>query len=395
MNNDWFRNSITYQILIDRFSRAGADDQGGSACDGPVFCGGNLGGVIDRLDYLEELGVNTIWLSPFNSTAAYHGYHITDFFNVDPRLGTIETLDELLQAVHRRGMRVLMDFVANHVHESHPIFKEAARDPGSPYRNWFLFRGPDAYVGFLNMRELPKLNLREPAAADYVTTAALHWLDAGFDGLRLDHVIGPSTDFWQRFARAIKARHPEAVLIGEAFFSGVTWEALEAIEIKHKLFLFVLDLIGIDVAPGLMRQYVGVLDGVLDFRIQTLLKRFVAHPRWYRPAWLLRLLLRRHYGSFPESYYLPSFLDNHDMSRFLYEAGQDKNRLKRAARIQFNQVQPPIVYYGTEIGLTQHEATAPDVPYSDLNARPMMIWNPELQDRGLLQFYKDLIKGRR
>jgi len=395
LDTDWFKYSINYQILIDRFSRGNSEADAGRECMGPVFCGGNLRGVIDRLEYLGELGVNTIWLSPFNSTAAYHGYHVTDFFNVDPRFGSVETVKELLERAHGRGMRVLMDFVANHVHRSHPIFKEALEDPLSPYRKWFFFKGRDSYLGFLNIPELPKLNLGDPRAAEYLINAALYWLQTGVDGLRLDHVIGPSIDFWRRFAASVKARHPQAVLIGEAFFSGITWRALQTIGLRQKRLIYFLNLIGVDATTAAMRQYVGVLDGVLDFRFRNLLKRFVARPKWYRPEWLFHLLMSRHFRSFPEDFYLPSFLDNHDMSRFLYDSDQDKGKLKKAARIQFSRPQPPILYYGTEVGMTQYQPTSWDVGYSDVNARQMMIWNTEVQDRDLLQFYKELIRTRR
>ncbi|HKV38877.1 MAG TPA: alpha-amylase family glycosyl hydrolase, partial [Blastocatellia bacterium] len=292
MGTDWFRHAIIYQILIDRFSRGRQQDLECIECNGPIFCGGNLRGVIERLDYLADLGVNAIWLSPFNSTTAYHGYHTTDFFKVEPRFGTIEDLDELIESAHVRGMRLIMDFVPNHVHKSHPFFREAMQDPASKYRTWFYFGKGNNYLRFLDIEELPKLNLSDPAARQHVTTAAIYWLDRGIDGLRLDHVAGPSNDFWEQFVTSIKSRHPDTVLIGEAFLSGLTWKTLKTVNVSHKRLILWLTAAGIDTTAIAMRQYAGILDGVLDFRVQNLLKRFVAKPVWYRPGNLLRVLLK-------------------------------------------------------------------------------------------------------
>ncbi|HYM00467.1 MAG TPA: alpha-amylase family glycosyl hydrolase, partial [Blastocatellia bacterium] len=344
---------------------------------------------------LSDLGVNTLWLSPFNSTVAYHGYHIVDFLSVDPHFGSSETLESLIESAHERGMRIIMDFVPNHVHLSHPFFQDALEYRVSPYRRWFYFDQSNSYLAFLDIAELPKLNLGYPAAARHVTDAAIHWLDRGFDGLRLDHVIGPTKEFWMQFAKDIRARHSSAVLIGEVFLSGIRWKNLKTINIDNKWIVTLLQRLGFDATPLAMRQFEGILDGVLDFRFQSLVKRFVAKPRWNRPEWLLQALLRKHYRSFRDDFYLPSFLDNHDMSRFLYEAGQDNERLKHAARIQFAQNQPVVIYYGTEIGMTQLEATGPERPYSDLKARQMMIWDEASQDRGLLEFYRWLIRRRK
>jgi len=395
LDTHWFAEAIIYQVLIDRFSRGEPEDLSVSNCQGAVFCGGNIKGLISRLPYLQDLGINTIWVSPFNPTAAYHGYHITDFFGVDPHFGTLDTVRELIESCRERGMRLLMDFVANHVHKSHPIFKEALEDPRSVYRGWFHFGAANSYLSFLGIDELPKLNLNNSGARDYIVKAALFWLDQGFDGLRLDHAIGPPKEFWRQFASSMKNRCPGAVLIGEASMDGVRFADLKTISLKHRRLLWLVRALGIDASGLVMRQYRGLLDGALDFRFQNLMRRFIAQPRWRRPQWLLHVLLRKHYGSFPRGFFLPSFLDNHDMSRFLHQAGQDKAKLMRAARLQFIQDQAPIIYYGTEVGMTQSRPTRADLHYSDLEARQMMPWNPEDQSAELLAFYQSLIAQRK
>lgn len=389
---DWFKDAIVYHIFIDRFSRGKIDDEKPIKCAAPNFCGGNLKGVFERLDYLQRLGINTIWLSPFNKTSAYHGYHITDFFNVEPRFGTLTVLKKLIHEAHNRNTRILMDFVSNHASYKHPYFLDAQRNKKSQYRNWFYFtKWPDRYLCFLNYRELPKINLDYAPARDHIIGAAKHWLDMGIDGFRLDHVVGPKPSFWRHFRNEIKKEHPDAVLIGEAWLSGVKLSELKTINLKGK---YVKWLLG-SVSDNILREYVGELDGVLDFEFQRLMKKFVANPSFLRPHWLLRWKLKRLYKKYPKEYYLSTFLDNHDMNRFLFEAGQNKNKLKEAAKIQFTQKQPPIIYYGTEIGMTQEKDIASFKEYGDLVARGMMEWQETKQDRELYAFYKRLIQKRR
>ncbi|MDP2861003.1 MAG: alpha-amylase family glycosyl hydrolase [bacterium] len=389
---NWFKNAVIYHIFIDRFSRGKTLDEKPVECTGPVFCGGNLLGVIERLDYLQNIGINTIWLSPFNKTSAYHGYHVTDFFDVDPHFGSLETVQRLVGEACDRGIRILMDFVPNHVSHQHPYFLDAQSNKSSQYRNWFYFtRWPEKYLCFLSYRELPKINLDDAAARDHIVKAAKYWLGMGISGFCLDHVVGPKHSFWRYFRKAIKKEYPDAVLIGEACISGIKLHELRTINIKRKYIKWVLG----PVSDGLLKEYIGELDGVLDFEFQRLVKEFIAKPSFLKPIWLFRWKLKQHYKSYPPGFYLPTFLDNHDMNRFLFEASQDKNKLKEAVRVQFSQEQPPIIFYGTEIGLTQERDMSAFKEYGDLVTRNMMLWQEEKQDKTLLTFYKSLIRERR
>lgn len=387
----WFENAVIYHVFLDRFSRGKAEDPLPGDCAEPGFCGGDLRGVTDRLDYLADLGVDTILLTPFHETAAYHGYHITDYHSVDPRFGGMDALQELLASAHERGMRILMDFVPNHVHETHPFFVEARSDPKSDKADWFYFtRWPDRYLSFLDVSELPKLDLDHPPARRYMIDVALYWLRQGFDGLRLDHVVGPSHDFWKAFRAAIQRDFPEAVLIGEVSLAGLRFRHLKTIRVDGKLLLYLYGLLG--TSEPAMRKYVGVLDGVLDFELHRLLRKYVAKRGSDRSAQRLERKIKAHYARYPADFFLPSFLDNHDVNRFLFEAGQDKERLKRAAAIQFAQWQPPIIYYGTEVGLSQDRDIASQASHGDLQARRPMPWTN--LDEDLLTFFKALVANR-
>lgn len=356
----------------------------------PVFCGGDLGGVVEKLDYLTDLGITAIWLSPFTRTNDYHGYSVTDHFAVEERFGGMRALRALIAAAHERGMRLIMDFVPNHVHYSHPWFAEAQANPKNAYREWFYWRPKADYLSFLHYSELPKLNLDHAAARDQVIQAACYWLDQGIDGFRLDHVMGPSLNFWAEFRRQIKQHRPDAVLIGEVWYFGIPVRCLPTLQLPRKHRCSLMDRLGFDVLDRAMLEYAELFDGLLDFTFQKILREGVARSTPGRADAALQKQLESHYARFPWECRLLPFLDNHDMNRFLFEAGGDRARLQRGLEILFAQPGPPILYYGTEIGLEQDGPVRGD--YGDLQVRRLMNWDQP--DLGLHETCRKLIRQR-
>lgn len=381
---DWFKNAVIYHILIDRF----AGFKSAKNWENPEFLGGNIKGITEKLPYLKEIGINTIWISPFYKTSSYHGYHVTDYFEVDPHFGTTNDVKELIESIHELDMRIIADFVPNHCSKEHPYFKEAQRDKNSEYKEWFYFvNWPNDYLSFLSIKDIPKINLNNTNARNYIINAAKHWLSLGFDGYRLDHVIGPSHDFWRQFRQEIKEIFPQAVLIGEAWMKGIKFNELKTLNIKHKLLKWLAGA-----SPDfLLKEYYGELDGVLDFRFQELIRNYIAEEKLSKKEFYNKL--KSHYSYFPKDYFLPSFLDNHDMNRFLFDCKNKKEKLKCAAEIQFSIDQPVIIYYGTEIGVTQEKSMWDYKMYGDLQARMPMNW--EKQDKKLFLFYKKLIEQKK
>jgi len=235
---------------------------------------------------------------------------------------------------------------------------------------------------------LPKLNLDYPPARKHLIDAAKYWLSLGFDGFRLDHVLGPSHEFWQKFRKEIKKDYPNSILIGEAWLWDVKFNELKTLKVKWKLLKWLTG----SCSDSLLKSYIGELDGILDFKFQKLMNKFIAHKNIFRPRWLLNYKLRRHFSKYPENYFLTLFLDNHDMDRFLFECKNDKEKLKEAAKIQFSINQPKIIYYGTEIGMTQSKAAKDFKEHGDLQARQPMAWKK--QDKEILKFYKKIINSK-
>lgn len=361
---EWLHDALIYHVFVDRFHVGG-----GRPFARPTtpmgFYGGTIAGVTERLDYIAGLGATAIWLSPIFPSPSHHGYDATDYYGVEPRLGTPEELRALIDAAHARGIRVLFDYTANHVSEHHPAFVAARSDPQSPTFPWFTFTDyPETYVSFFGVRSLPQLNSEQPDARREMIAAAAHWLRQGVDGFRLDYSIGPSHAFWVDFRAAARAISPDCVMIGEA----------------------------VDTAE-MLGTYVGRMDGCLDFLLLQAIRLFFGFGQMR--ASQFDSFLSRHLAAFPPDFVMPSFLDNHDMNRFLWIVQGDLRKLKLAALCQYTLPHPPVLYYGTEVGLSQQL----DVRHMDGSGHPEesrlpMLWG-DAQDADLLAFYRRLGALRR
>jgi cyclomaltodextrinase / maltogenic alpha-amylase / neopullulanase len=359
----WAQDAVVYQIFVDRFF-PGRNKKWLSPENPSGFYGGTLLGIIEKLDYLVELGIDVIWLGPIFPSPSHHGYDASDYFSIEPRLGTIIDFRRLVDEAHRRNIRILLDFVPNHWSHLHPTFQDAISNPNSPYRSWYSFsEWPDKYETFFGVAELPKLNLRFPEARQHMLDAAAYWLDLGIDGYRVDHAIGPSPDFWADFRRVTRAAKPDCWTFGE-----------------------VVD------PPDLQLSFAGLLDGCLDFILLEALRQTFAFGRW--SAERFAGFLDRHEAYFPPAYSRPSFLDNHDMNRFLWAAQGDQRKLMLAALCQFSLSGPPVIYQGTEVGLSQVRDVRQGTLGIPEESRLPMLWDDE-QDQLLLAFYKRLIALRR
>ncbi|MBU0495702.1 MAG: hypothetical protein KKA73_21945 [Chloroflexi bacterium] len=357
----WAREAVIYQVFVDRFYPGRGRDWLQTA-DLLGFCGGTLWGLVEKLDYVTDLGATCLWLSPIFSSPTHHGYDATDLYHVEPRLGGDEALRALVREAHARGLRVLLDLVCNHISHEHPIFEKARANPASPHREWFTFDDSEiGYRTFFGVPSMPQINLAHPGARDWIIDVARFWLrEFDVDGYRLDYANGPGPDFWTDFWTACKAVKPDCYCFGE-----------------------VID------APDVQRHYAGRLDGCLDFYAADALRRTFARGTWTEAD--LARFLARHQVFFPANFLMPTFLDNHDMDRFLFMARGDKDALRQAAAVQMQLPGPPIIYYGTEVGLSQDASTA---GYGLHVSRTPMIWGAA-QDRELLAYYRDLIRQRR
>ena len=358
----WTQDAIIYQVFADRFF-----------CNAPDFpmvegkpsfkCNGNLNGITTKLDYLANLGINCLWLTPILSSPSYHGYDAISFFDINPRLGTKEDLHRLIDEAHRLSIRILLDFVPNHCSNQHPSFLEAQKNPISSYINWFTFnKWPHEYKTFFGVKTLPQINLRNPGARQHVLAAAKYWLEFGVDGFRVDYCIGPTPDFYADFRRVTRAVKPDCWTFGEA----VT-------------------------PPDSQITFFGGMDGSLDFMLLEALRNTFAVQKW--TARRFNDFIERHLTYFPDAFTRPSFIDNHDMNRFLWMAGGDERKLRLAAMCQFTLQGAPIIYYGTEVGLSQERDIIQKGYSRHEECRLPMLWDSK-QNADLLRYYNELIHLR-
>ena len=358
----WVDDAIIYHIFLDRFYPGDGRDWLQTS-DTLGFCGGTLWGARDKLDYLEELGINCLWLSPTWKSASYHGYDVADYERIEPRLGGDEALHALVESAHERGIRVLLDLVCNHLSNEHPVFVDALRDESSPYRDWFTFdqRFPQGYRSFFNVKTMPKINLERPAAREWMIGVAARQLQVyDVDGFRLDVAAGAGANFWTHCRPRLRAIKPDCLLIGE-----------------------IID------APSVLSMYQGRLDGCLDFSLNEALRQTFAWGSWSERRF--EAFVDSHRRCFDPGFVLPSFIDNHDMDRFSHIAENDSAKLKQAVRAQMRLPNPPVIFYGTEVGLRQELSVREHT--LDVSRAPM-VWD-ERQDADLLSFYMAEIEARK
>lgn len=349
----WARDAVIYHIFLDRFYPGD-----GVLWKKPTnlsgFFGGTLRGAIQKLDYIRSLGCNAIWLSPLFASPTHHGYDATDYYTVEPRFGTNADLKALIEKAHQRGIRVILDFVANHWSNQHPTFQAAQRDKNSEYKAWYTWqRWPDEYTSFFGVKGMPQLNLKHKPASDYLLACVQYWLKNGVDGYRLDYAPGPPHTFWADFRQACKAVNPDVFLFGEV--------------VRH--------------SEGIA-AYIPHFDGCLDFLLADALRRtFVLETLTLLE---FEAFLAAHEAYFPKNFLLPAFLDNHDMTRILYLAGEDKAKVRLAALVLFTLAAPPVIYNGTEVGVSQRN---PLGRFEE--ARLPMLWG-DGQDEDLLTYFRHL-----
>ena len=397
----WVRDAVFYQIFPDRFAASDRVVKPGvlEAWDAPPtlhgFKGGDLLGVAEHLGYLEDLGVNAIYLTPIFASASNHRYHTYDYLAVDPLLGGDAALRELLDAAHDRGMRVILDGVFNHTGRGFwPFHHVLETGASSPYISWFhldeaaLRAGrpllaypppgtPAAALGYeawWGLPALPKLNTDEPQVREYLFRVAEHWLRFGIDGWRLDVPAEIDDEaFWQEFRERCRAVRPDAYLVGEIWSVAPEWvrgDRFDAL-MNYPLAEAILGFAGgsglnLDIVRG-HHEYAATvrrLDG------QAFASRVRELAAAYDPTVVAAQL---------------NVLGSHDAPRMRTVLGGDAARARLAMLLQATLPGAPCLYYGDEIGL---------VGGSDPDCRGAFPWDEAGWEPGLRESVRALFRLR-
>ncbi len=357
------------------------------------FFGGDLAGIVDKLDYIRDLGANTIYMTPVFKAASNHKYDTADYKQIDPGFGSNADFERLTSEAAKRGIRVILDTSLNHTGQDSLYFDRfgnhagkgaqggafsgAKINPDSPYAAWYSFdaqqREPDKqYKGWVGVTDLPELNKAAPSYRNFAyrdcDSVMKLWLDRGAAGWRMDVAPWVPDDFWREWRAAIKTHRPDALTVAEVWFDA------------SKYFLG------------------DMFDSTMNYIFRNTVQEYAAGGNATRLVPNLELMRE----AYPKStfYALMNLLSSHDQARALHHFGwhEDttdpatitlaKQRLRLAVLFQMTYPGAPTVYYGDEVGVTGGDDpyNRGTYPWADLGGKP---------DNELLADFKQLIKLRR
>jgi len=370
---DWAYDAIVYHIFPDSFAtkRHWISKEPTHVTHNGIHYeglrGGTLQGILENLDYIQEMGCNTIYLNPIFMAGEYHKYDLMDYFHIDPCFGTDQDFTALVNEIHKRDMRIIIDGVFNHCGWRFFAFEDVVRKgKESPYWEWFyrleepVIRPEDEasypnYACFGYERKMPKLMLDYPEARDYFISVGVHWVkEYDIDGWRLDVANEVNDGFWRGFRQAVKAVKPDCLLIGEIWESAPHW-------LDGTLF-----------------------DSTMNYDFRRHARDFFAKRTIGAETFDGRITEMRMRYRDPYPYLQLNLLDSHDASRFLSLCGSDTQRMRLAVLFQMTAIGMPCVFYGDEQGITGVQ---------EAEYRAPMPWAGEACS--LSEFYRDAIRLRR
>ena len=329
----WLSQSSFYQIFIDRFCMG--DEQKdksyinlkwGNKPTPKSFAGGDLKGIISKLDYIKNIGCNALYLTPIFKSPSNHKYDIVDYFEIDEHFGTGQDLKTLVKELHRRNMRIVLDAVFNHVSENNEMFKDVVKKGReSKYFDYFIIHGdkpekePLNYEVFAGCAYMPKWNTSNPEVRKYLISIALYYIkEFDIDGWRLDVSDEVSHDFWRAFGKAVKECKEDAVIIGENWHDASVYLRGD--------------------------QY----DSIMNYAFTKAALDYFAYNKLDTKgtAYKLNEILMRNTDTVNDM--MLNLLDSHDTDRFLNEVKGDIKKLYSALCLLYLFPGAPSIFYGTE-----------------------------------------------
>lgn len=381
---DWVKETVWYQIFPERFANGDpSNDPEGvlpwGSKDHPSrddFYGGDLQGVLDNLDHLEELGVNGIYFTPVFEAYSNHKYDTIDYKEIDSAFGDKKLFKELVDEAHRRGMRVMIDAVFNHIGSHSPQWRDVMENQeNSRYKDWFYIHsfpvdnyedldmdeienvGRPNYETFAFTGHMPKLNTANPEVQEYLLDIATYWIkEFDIDAWRLDVANEVDHRFWKKFYDACVSIKEDFYILGEIWHSSQSWLQGD--------------------------EFHAVMNYAFNENIENYFLKKIITPSQMVSGLNTQLMLYRKQTN--EVAF--NLLDSHDTARLLTKAHGNKDLTKSALTFMFAQHGSPCIYYGTEVGMEG---------FDDPDNRKCMIWEEDKQDRDMFEFTKDLIAFRK
>jgi glycosidase len=367
----WIEKAVFYQIFPDRFNDGDKTndplsvDKWGAKPTYYNYAGGDIIGIIDKVPYLEELGINAIYLNPIFEASSNHRYDTEDYMAIDSRLGDKTIVKQLIEVCHKHHIKVVIDIAINHCSSNFLPFVDAIENgEKSKYKDWFNIHSfpvsnndiPN-YDTFGFNSYMPKLNLDNNEVRQYFIDVVKYWTGQfQIDGIRLDVANEISHSFWRELRREIKKINNDVFLLGEIWHNAMPW------------------LIG------------DQFDSSMNYKLRDAVTNFFA----YRNISVSEFqnIIAANLTLYPTnvSKNLFNIIDSHDTKRFLTECGENKDKFKQAVLFQMTFPGIPCIYYGDEIGL---------IGEADPDCRKCMYWDKKSHDNDLLTFYQRLIRLRK
>ena len=377
----WAKDIVWYQIFPDRFNNGDPSinpencKPWGTKPTGSNFMGGDLQGVIDKLDYLEDLGVTGLYFCPIFEATTNHRYDTISYKNIDKALGDKETFKKLVDEAHKRGMKIMLDAVFNHLGYFSPQWLDVVENnEDSKYKDWFhIKRFPvvDRPYNKLDGRKLnyetfgrtplmPKINTENEEVVEYLLDVAKYWSgEMNIDAWRLDVCNEVDHVFWRKFRQAVLEVNPETYILGEVWHDGLPW------------------LMG------------DQFDSVMNYPLADAIREYFITEDIDSEQF--KYMVNNVLISYPRQVMESTFnlLDSHDTSRILTVANGNVDKVKMALLFMFTQAGAPCIYYGTEVGMSGVQGMGSEMH------RGCMIWNEKKQNKEMMNFIKDIINLRK
>lgn len=352
---NWVKNTVWYQIFPDRFHTDNQllDWHSGEVTNKEVY-GGNLVGIIEKLEYLKKLGISGIYLTPIFEASSVHKYDTINYFKIDPSFGTNEQFKELVKKAHSLGIKIMIDCVFNHVGKFFNAWQDVVKNgQNSKYKDWFFVnkwpvnpniagtKGKE-FMSFAFSENMPKLNTNNIEVQEYLVSVCEYWIkECDIDGIRIDVANETSHDFNKYLRKSVKAIKPDIYILGEIWHDASMW------------------LLGDE------------FDSVMNYPLLNAFKNF-----WDNKESEVQLLyknLNRIFNMYhlAASETLFNLLDSHDTDR-LYRRYKNSDIILQQLALLFFLPGSPCIYYGTEILLDGAH---------DPDCRRLMQWDSIVDDK--------------
>lgn len=378
---EWVKDTVWYQIFPERFANGDKNNDpkgtlpwGSKLPDREDFFGGDLQGVLDHLDYLVDLGINGIYFCPIFKATSNHKYDTIDYYEIDPDFGDKKLFKKLVDEAHKRGIRIMLDAVFNHMGDYSPQWQDVIKNSEqSKYADWFHIHSfpvddydmtdiPEtarnlSFDTFAFTPHMPKLNTANPEVQDYLLDIATYWIrEFDIDAWRLDVANEVDHHFWKRFRKEVTAIKEDFYILGEIWHSSQSW--LQGDEFHAVMNYAFTD----NIKDFFVNKKISPSKMVSGMNHQQLLYRDQTNEVTF------------------------NILDSHDTARILTICNGDKDLAKATLAFMFLQKGSPCIYYGTEIGMLGD---------NDPDCRRCMVWEEEKQDKEMHTFTKKLIQLRK